>query len=208
MNTAAVVVILLFFVSIVSSVQGPGGVSSHQKVAPEVIAAQYNDQSFGKVPGAGYDALDAEEPQLRIYNFIMSYGKGVDQEDAKTMSRCIMKSCKNYDMNPFIITSLIARESRFNKRATSGSGARGLGQLLDSTAGGLHITDPYDIEQNIDGTTRYFKSLVNRWPQNEQQVPLALGCYVEGINAIRDHGRMSGEASQYAKDIIATYWKI
>jgi len=208
MSSTAVVIVLLFVFSMFTAAGGPANLNSHNTVAPEVIAAQYSQTDFGNIPGKKFSDTGEEDPTNRIYAFVLRQAKSVSIDDARMISDQIVENCKSCDVNPFLITALMARESRFNRYAISSSGAKGLGQLLDSTAHGMGVTDSYDISQNAMGTTKYVKSLLDRWPDNDQGIPLALGSYVEGINGIKAKGRMSGEAAQYAKDIIALYWKI
>jgi soluble lytic murein transglycosylase-like protein len=207
MNSTAVIIVVLFVFSMLSSSGGPLGGPAHKTVAPEIIAAQYAQTNFGNIPDKTYAGAGQNAPE-RIYAFILRHAPKVSPEDAREITNQIMLNSKTYDVNPVLITALMARESRFNRYAISSSGAKGLGQLLDSTAAGLGVTDSYDIGQNAMGTTRYVRSLLDRWPDNPQEIPLALASYVEGINGIKEKGRISGEAAQYAKNIISTYWTI
>ena len=62
-------------------------------------------------------------------------------------------------MDPVLLTSLIGQESSFNQNAVSPAGAVGYGQLMPDTAAELGV-DPYDPEQNIDGSARYLRQNV------------------------------------------------
>lgn len=105
-------------------------------------------------------------------------------------------------MNPKLVAALMTRESKFNPRARSSSGAIGLGQLLPSTAKGLNLDDPYDIDQNAKGTVRYFKSLIDRF---NGQVSNAIAGYLEGPNAVMRNGGYSDHTRGYVQDILAIY---
>jgi soluble lytic murein transglycosylase-like protein len=113
-----------------------------------------------------------------------------------------------YNVNPKLVCALIARESAFNPRAVSSSGALGLGQLLPTTATALKIDNAFDPEQNIKGTTRYIRFLLDKWKAHPQQVSLALASYAEGHNALSRNGGYSVKTKGYVEDIINIYWKI
>ena len=53
------------------------------------------------------------------------------------------------DIDPMLVAALIDRESSFNKRAVSKTGAKGLGQIKDFNFKSLEINDPYDVKQNV-----------------------------------------------------------
>ena len=126
-------------------------------------------------------------------------------DEAMTITDSIMRHSRTYNLNPKLVTALIARESKFNPRALSSSGAVGLGQLLPSTARGLDISDPYDIDQNAKGTVRYFKSLVDRF---SGKVSNAIAAYLDGPNAVSRQGGFSAKTKVYVEDILGIYQKI
>ena len=54
-----------------------------------------------------------------------------------------------------LFVALIDQESRFNPRARSPKGARGLGQLMPETAEELGVRDAFDPMENLRGAARY-----------------------------------------------------
>lgn len=79
-------------------------------------------------------------------------------------------SLKNEKIDPLIVLSLIRQESVFNPLARSPVGARGLMQLMPTTARRLrrsvrdqHLVNP---KINIELGTKYFKNLVKRYEGN------------------------------------------
>jgi soluble lytic murein transglycosylase-like protein len=119
-----------------------------------------------------------------------------------------MRHSQAYGVNPKLITALIARESRFNPRAVSSSGALGLGQLLPSTCKSTGVTNAFDIDQNVKGTVRYIKYLLGRFKDYSNQVSFALAGYLEGPNAVARNQGYKPHTKAYIQDIMAVYNKI
>lgn len=202
MDATAAVIILLFVITIFSaSMQGGKGVPSR----PIPI---YSRIDVTQVPNPEYTSVIGEDVTTRIQNFIMNFSKKVSMWDANLMASCMVKYGQQYNVNPKLIAALVCRESGFNPYAVSSSGAIGLGQLLPSTAQSLNVQNPYDIEDNLMGTTRYIRLMLDRWDGHPQQVPLALASYAEGYTAITKNGGYKESTKKYIEDIINYYWQI
>ena len=92
---------------------------------------------------------------------------------------------KNYDLDPALLAAVIYRESKFNARARSDSGAIGLMQLLPDTAEGIalhtggsrfELSDLWDPEINVRYGAFYLRRLLNKYGN----VRLALAAYNAG----------------------------
>jgi soluble lytic murein transglycosylase-like protein len=79
-----------------------------------------------------------------------------------------------HGMPPELIRAVIWVESRGQPKARSPKGAVGLMQLMPLTAAGLGVADSTDAQENVDGGTRYLKSLVKKYDGDER---LALAAY-------------------------------
>lgn len=202
MDTTTIIAVL-FVITILTSL---GGKPYHQ---PQGTTAPAAEQSTliqiptTELPAAvGWPAEEGFSAKKPIYNLISRY-RSSDQSEEITNS--IMKYSQLYDVNPKLVAALMARESRFNPRALSSSGAAGLGQLLPSTCKTVSVTEPYDIDQNAMGTTRYIKYLLDKFAGSPQQVPFALAGYLEGPNLVERQQGYSQHAAGYIQAILDTY---
>lgn len=67
----------------------------------------------------------------------------------------IMKAAKETGVEWFVLKGMIWQESRFNPKAESPAGAKGLTQLMPGTALDLGVKDPFDPEESIMGGATY-----------------------------------------------------
>jgi hypothetical protein len=86
-----------------------------------------------------------------------------------------------YNLNPELYLKQIAVESGFNPTAVSPAGAVGLGQLMPQTAQRFGVTNPLDPVQNLEGSAKYMRLLLNRYNGNYK---LALAGYNAGEGAV------------------------
>jgi soluble lytic murein transglycosylase len=110
---------------------------------------------------------------------------------------------KNYDLDPALLAAVIYRESKFDARARSDSGAMGLMQLLPDTAKGIalhtggsqfEVSDLWDPEINVRYGAFYLRRLLNKYGN----VRLALAAYNAG-QANVDEWRANGEGIVFAE---------
>ena len=129
--------------------------------------------------------------------------EGVDEK----VATAIDKACKKYNMDPSFIMAVIKQESNFNSNAVSSAGATGIMQIMPFNFAGLGITDPYDVEQNIDGGTKMLSNLLDVY----QDKKMALAAYNAGsgtlsnrnINGEEDFDRLPSETQNYVKKVSA-----
>ena len=116
----------------------------------------------------------------------------------------IDKAAKLYNIPSELIRAVIAVESAGDASALSHKGAVGLMQLMPSTAGSMYVTDAVDPAQNIQGGTRYLRTLANQF--NGDMV-LVLAAYNAGPEAVRKYAGVPpfAETRDYVRKVMQRY---
>jgi soluble lytic murein transglycosylase-like protein len=96
----------------------------------------------------------------------------------------ILEAANRYRVEPAIIKAIIKAESRFNPKAVSKRGARGLMQLMPTTAKALGVDDSFNPEQNIHGGVKYYSQLLDQF---NGDTTLALAAYNAGSRKVRKY---------------------
>jgi len=116
----------------------------------------------------------------------------------------IQDASNRYQVDPALIRAIIMAESSYNPRAVSKKGARGLMQLMPSTAKALGVEDSFNPEHNIHGGVRYFKQLLDRFDGDTQ---MALAAYNAGSRKVRQYnGVPPFKATHYYINKVFSYY--
>ncbi|WP_028584219.1 transglycosylase SLT domain-containing protein [Desulfogranum mediterraneum] len=109
-----------------------------------------------------------------------------------------------HKVDPLLIRAIIKAESDFNPLAVSSQGAQGLMQLMPGTAGDLKVSDPFDVRQNIEGGTRYFRGLLDCY---HGDVELSLAAYNAGPGRVKPFGTIPRipETMAYVTKVMGHY---
>ena len=96
------------------------------------------------------------------------------------------KAGHEHNVDVDLLASLVKAESGGNARAVSRAGARGLMQLMPSTAKDLGVADSFQPDQNVRGGSAYLDELLTRYHDN---IAMALAAYNAGPDAVaKYHG--------------------
>ncbi|MGB3210609.1 MAG: lytic transglycosylase domain-containing protein [Desulforhopalus sp.] len=116
----------------------------------------------------------------------------------------IRKIATRYNVDPSLIKAIIHTESDFDYKAVSRCGAQGLMQLMPETARELQVANPFDPWENIDGGTRYFRSLLDSF---DEDLVLSLAAYNAGPGAVTRTGGVPEfpETQHYIKKVLKQY---
>jgi membrane-bound lytic murein transglycosylase F len=136
------------------------------------------DEIYNKYYGGitSFDYVDLKLFHRNIKNRLSRY------------SPFIKAAAKKYGFDWRLIAAQIYQESHLNPRAKSSAGARGLMQLLPSTAGSLKVTDIYNPVENINGGVKYLKKLYERFNEADDtnRLMIALAAYNVGQGHVED----------------------
>ena len=145
------------------------------------------DEIYNKYYGDidDFDYVDLEAFHRRVKNKLSRY------------SPFIKAAAKKHGFDWRLIAAQIYQESHLNPWAKSQAGARGLMQILPSTAKDLGIGDLFDPVQNINAGVQHLKDLYDHFDQahGEDRLLIALAAYNIGqghINDARDLAKKKG----------------
>lgn len=116
----------------------------------------------------------------------------------------IQVSGYRYNVDPQLIKAIIKAESGFDCYARSQKGAQGLMQLMPGTARDLNVSNSFDPRANIDGGTRYFRTMLDTFNGN---IPLSLAAYNAGPNLVKRTNQMPQipETVEYVQRVLQHY---
>lgn len=118
----------------------------------------------------------------------------------------ILQEAGRHEIDPALVKAIIMAESGYNPNAISEKGAKGLMQLMPSTAQDLGVEDVFNPQQNISGGVRYFKKLVNRF---DGDIKLALAAYNAGSKKVRHYqGIPPYKSTHYYIEKVFKYYKL
>jgi soluble lytic murein transglycosylase-like protein len=117
----------------------------------------------------------------------------------------IRAAAKRYSVDADLITSVIAAESNFDPKAISRRNARGLMQLLPTTATRLGVKNIFDPQENIDAGTHYLSDLLLLY---KNDLALTLAAYNAGPERVQRYGQRVppfAETISYVRRVKQTY---
>jgi hypothetical protein len=116
----------------------------------------------------------------------------------------IAEAARRNGLDPALVASVIAVESRFDPRAVSRKNAQGLMQLLPVTAARLGVRDPFNPQENVAAGTRYLAELLERFSGD---LRLALAAYNAGPERVEQFRGVPPfrETQDYVERVLAEY---
>lgn len=159
---------------------------------------------YGGRPAAADEVPTAEANYatvLRTINPHLQVGQSL------AYARSLLADSQRTKLDPNLIMALVTVESSWRSTAVSYKGARGLGQLMPTTAHKLGV-NPRDPAENLRGASVYLRSLVNRFAsRGVNGLRDAIGAYNAGPLAVEQYRGIPpfGETQHYVKKVIAQW---
>lgn len=118
----------------------------------------------------------------------------------------IFRAGQREGVDPRFIHAVIQQESRYDAKAVSPAGARGLMQLMPDTAKRFHCDDPGSQACNVKAGTKYLAWLLKRF---NGDVKLALAGYNAGEGSVDKYQGLPPypETQNYVNKIVSNYGK-
>jgi membrane-bound lytic murein transglycosylase F len=98
-----------------------------------------------------------------------------------------------------LLAAMGYQESKWDPRAASGSGAKGLMQLTGHSATEAQVKDPADPRQSIFGGARYFQQILAKIPEHVEEPDrtwFALAAYNIGYGHVEDARKLTQKAGR------------
>lgn len=157
-----------------------------------------------------YNSINNLETLNNTQNSIKIESTNKDKTINERIDTAISISSKKYGVDENLIRAIIKVESNFNHNTVSKAGAKGLMQLMPENCKDLGISDPFNIEQNIDGGTRHIKEYLDKY---NGDVEMALMAYNggptrmarRGVKSINDIYKMPKETQNYVPKVMKYY---
>lgn len=133
--------------------------------------------------------------------------KGTSSASMDEILSTVDKYSAKYGVDKNLVLAIIKHESNFEPNVVSSAGAKGLMQLMDFNSESYGLTNPFDIDQNINAGVQHIKSYLDLYDGN---VELGLMAYNagpgtvsrRGVNSIDDLYKMPQETQNYVTKIM------
>jgi hypothetical protein len=128
----------------------------------------------------------------------------VFRESPSTYDRLIRRYADQYGVDFALVKAIMTVESAFNPYAISDKGARGLMQVMPSTAGRYGVQNVYDPVENVRAAVRHLKYLSEVF---NNKPTLMIAAYNAGENAVKQYHGIPpyDETKNYVKKVL--YYK-
>jgi len=171
------------------------------KFAPFAIIALF---LLTNITGVFFSAVLA--PSVSAATEITSIPSDVPTSGDTDLDWIIFRTGESEGVDPRFIHAVIWQESKYEPRALSHAGARGLMQLMPATARRFGCKNPENAASNIKAGTKYLAWLLKRF---DGDVELALAGYNAGEGAVDKYKGVPpyNETQNYVHKIVERYGK-
>jgi membrane-bound lytic murein transglycosylase F len=102
----------------------------------------------------------------------------------------IKEAAEDLSIDWMLLSSQVYQESKFDAKAESWAGAKGLMQLMDISMRQFKVKDPFNAAKNLEGGIRHMKWLEDYWEDEitdpRELIKFVLGSYNVGQGHVKD----------------------
>jgi soluble lytic murein transglycosylase-like protein len=122
--------------------------------------------------------------------------------DGRPFAELIETVSLKHGVDPALVHAVVQVESNYQPRAVSGMGARGLMQVLPSTAADFGVRNLFDPQANLEAGVQYLKFLLTRFNLSQ-----AIAAYNAGPAVVRKYRGIPPfpETQHYVKSVLAAF---
>jgi len=122
--------------------------------------------------------------------------------DGRPFADLIESVSLKHGIDPALVHAVVQVESNYQPKAVSGMGARGLMQVLPSTAADFGVRNLFDPQANLEAGVQYLKFLLTRFNLSQ-----AIAAYNAGPAVVRKYRGIPPfpETQDYVKRVLAAF---
>jgi soluble lytic murein transglycosylase-like protein len=191
---------LSFCLAIAFAALGPLAPAAHADVM-EIGAGGYSWVAGGPRAPAAVPIAPPEAGELPADSHPASYTTVSGTAGPAQWQPRVAELAAKYDISPTLLEAVVWQESRWNPRAVSPVGARGLAQLMPGTARQMGV-NPHDPSANLEGGARYLRLQLDAFGGDIEK---ALAAYNAGPGRVQSAGGIPAirETQLYVASILA-----
>lgn len=134
----------------------------------------------------------------------------ISGENSEEIQAAVEKYADKYGVDKNLVLAIIKQESNFNPNVESTAGAKGLMQLMDFNSEAYGLTNPYDINQNIEAGVKHIKTYLDNYNGNLEMALMAYNggpgtMQSRGVSSSKDLYKMPKETQNYVPSVLAYY---
>lgn len=173
---------------------------------------QYTNIDNGDVKGEGVNIMEnVLTPVLNSNNNVSKIEPTNKDESINIrIKNAVSNASKKHGVDADLIMSIIKVESNFKPNTVSRAGAKGLMQLMPVNIKTYGVTDPFNIEQNIDAGTRHIKDYIDMYNGDLEMGLMAYNggpgnMKKRGVKSPSDIYKMPKETQNYVPKVLNLY---
>ncbi len=155
----------------------------YKKITGEDMPVELKTKLSTKLDNMKIDETSFKQAPIKIKDYAAPADSTKIQPSSSSIDRInkfenhIDEAAESFGVDRNLIKSIIMTESAGNHKAVSGAKAKGLMQLMDSTATQMGVRNVFNPRENILGGTKYFAQMLRQYSGD---VKLALAAYNAG----------------------------